>query len=337
MNKTIALIIVLTIGLIAAVIYTLAKVVYPDKTAAAAHRVCSIDFADQNNKDRVLFIGPHQDPIWITTNLPELEDSLESLREVERKNADNSVTATVSHLDNGIVRKVKIKELPGPFPLVQPLETGKFIVVTASTFTPQNGYNAFIYNASGAVIKRLKFGPDINYVQVDEVGRIWADYDNLKEHQDSLNACGLVCFDQNNRVVSQYPNKTVTSEERIHYGQALNVVSSKKLYICPNRDSDMLEIADGVKPIGFKTKLQVTGTAVAFGNKTTLSDEFVMESRIVYRDLFTNKNILLDVQNTDGISIDPNQRDFSARGSRLYFTDKTSVYYLDAQELPQIK
>ena len=341
MNKTVAIIAVVAvvvIGSMAAGIYFMAKLFYPAKTPVHAHEVCAIeDWGGQNSKDRVLFVGPHQDPLWITTNLPEADDNLEAMRQAEERNKNRTVSSTIHHCQNGKIKTILLKELPGPFPLAQPLEGNLYIVATASTFSPLDGFNAFIYDESGAVLRRLKLGPDINYIQVDDVGHIWVVYDNVKKHHDPYNAAGLVCFDQEGRVISQYPNKKVLAEERVRFPQALNVVSKDKLYLSPNKQMHMLCIKNGVAPTVLKRKLDIKSSAMAFGEKVCVLDaNFPQELRICKADLATGNLTFLDVQKADGSSIEPDARDFSARGSRLYFTDKKNVYYLDAQDLPHI-
>jgi hypothetical protein len=233
------------------------------------------------------------------------------------------------------LEQVQIADVPGPFLTVQPCGKSEYLIASATSFSPEGGFNGFIYDTSGKIVRKLQLGIDLNQLQCDADGHLWVTYDTTKYRNAPINTAGLVCMDTQGKILFRFNTKENRKDApSVKYGLALNVAADHKVSVCPNRQGSIVKLANGsvdrvmiYGPASGCSAMAITGTSILF-DKCDMA-----ENRMMFADMEHNKSFYVSPVDDSGNVIELEQRGFAARGSRLYFTDKKAVYFVDIADI----
>ena len=339
---------IILVTLLSATIYAVDKLIYPDKVTVKAHKVFSYDFGETSDEGCALSVGPEGDVLVVASNLPVLTDTEVSLEWVSRQCQTGELKCTLYHFKDGKLKTIPLKSIPGPFPLAQPSGPDRYVVATASSYSPDKELNGYVYDSAGTVTNKLQLGVDTNQMQCDSDGNIWATYDTIQKHEnDPLNAGGLTCFDINGKNLFRYNGNTpLKRKSAVTYGLALNVVSPNEVVIGTAMKGEIVKLLNktSVKPLGVELP-DFCGYMAVSDSRLLYSYGTVVEARLAVMDIddktdkssTTNRNSgrisNLNPVDENGQTIEFKERDVACRGSRLYFHNHKTVYYVDVNEL----
>jgi len=326
-----------TLFLLTATIFGIAKwILFPFKKPVHAHKVFDYSIGNlKGNQWWSLSVGPNADPLVVIANIETGNDTAVNLKAIAKQCADRTLDCTIFHLAGDKLEQVHVTNIPGPYLTAQPFGKSQFLLATATSLKPAGEFNGFVYDMQGNVVRMVKLGVDLNQLECDAAGNLWTTYDTSKYTNAAINSGGLVCLDNQMNVLFRFNDKVIRKGlPALNYGLALNVTSDKDVSVCPNRDGSIVKIVNGAVDKVLKCYQASGCLALASSGSRLLFDKCdIAENRMMVADVEHNQSYYVNPVDDSGNDIGLEQRGFAARGSRLYFTDKKTVYFIDLAEI----
>jgi hypothetical protein len=227
-----------------------------------------------------------------------------------------------------------VRTLPAdvPFPAVQPLPGGEWVVVGSRAREPE--HNATIFGNGSAPVRSFHAGDAIQDVQATADGRVWvSNFDEMLSNDSEL-AEGLICLDVAGRPVFRY--RTVAARHElpgIIDCYALNVVDEHETWLCYYTEFPLVQLIDDEPARVWRD------TGIRGSKAIAISERFVLFSPgYSTRATVTRLERLTGYHRQFTVVTETGQRlgravDWVARGPMMYCQARGALYAIDARDL----
>lgn len=211
---------------------------------------------------------------------------------------------------------------------IQPLPGDRWLAVRPRSQGDRDP-NASVFDASEPILYSFPAGDGIQDVQTDEQGGIWISYfDEGVFGNTSLGQKGLVCLSDVGELLFDFSAQSNPCVESMADCYALNVVSSREVWLRYYTDFPLVRIVDG-KIVDVWNKLPADGSS-AFairGKRALFEGGYDHRGELVLVDLDSRRIEKLSPVDDEGEPLG----DFYARGrgSVLYLACEEGLYEID--------
>lgn len=214
---------------------------------------------------------------------------------------------------------------------LQPLGSDRWLLVRGRADNDQDA-NAHVFDGAGRRVRSFPAGDGIQDVQTDELERIWISYfDEGVFGNTSLARSGLVCLDDQGRLVFDFqkvPHECVRSMADCY---ALNVCSGREAWLCYYTDFPLVKLVDlQLADVWLRFPVSGSPAFAVRGNAVLFAGGYKQRNSLFRVDLGSLRSKEFQPVDQQGRAI----ANFSAlgRGSSLFLGTPSSLLKVDVAD-----
>jgi hypothetical protein len=280
--------------------------------------------------------GPRLEPIVLSSeHEPDRHTGVPWWATFSRKRAARPNRFRVHHQAAGGWAFVDIEEIDENFSHVAPLGDDRWLLVRGRA-DGNDDQNAHVHSASGERLYAFHAGDGVQDVQSTFDGLVWISYFDEGVFGDTdLGSSGLVCLDDRGDCRFRFTDTVGEGVPGIADCYALNVVSSREVWLDYYTDFPMVKLVDG-KVAGCWSGIRVKGSpafAVA-GDQTLFAGGYGEKETLRLVRLGEQRAMKLVPVDSSGAPI----REFAVfgRGNRLFLHTEDAVHAIDVAAAPVV-
>ena len=298
-----------------------------------ARRLFSISDILGNRHLIDLTVGSRHQPIMLSLEqIPDYRMEKAGGATFPKKRADSPNRFRIHHmLSDDTWETIDLPETLDNLHAVQPLGDGQWLLVRSRADNDADR-NAHVFDNTARHKRSFHAGDGIHQVQTTEDGRIWLSYfDEGVFGNTKLAQSGLVCLDDRGRCLFEYATLVGSNVPPIADCYALNVTSSREVWICYYMDFPLVHLIDGKpesvwrgQPISGSPGFAISGELLLFaGGYTSKNDLFLVQNG-------TGKKKTITPVDSKGQPV----RSFAAfgRNDRLFLRTKDSLFVIQVSD-----